>query len=72
MSRPRHPIKELEAILRSLEDQDWRVDRRGGYYVCKCPCPAKHMKTVKLTPNRSRYEINLRRVLRRDTCWRDD
>jgi len=71
MTRPRHPIRELEAILRSLERQHWRVDRGSGYYVCKCPCPAKHMKTVHLTPRRA-YERNLRNWLARYTCWEEE
>ena len=50
VGRPRHPNKELEALLRSLEDQGWRVTRGKGYYKCYCPPPhAQCVKTVKLT-----------------------
>ena len=58
MSRPKHPNKELEAILRSLEGQGWRVTRGGGYYKAYCPPPhARCVKTVKLTPSGPRYAL---------------
>lgn len=39
VSRPKHPNEELEAILRSLEGQGWRVTRGKGYYKAYCPPP---------------------------------
>lgn len=73
--RPRHPDKDLERVLREAESQrngPWRVDRGKGYYRMWCPCPAKHKKTVRLTPSDPRYERNLRAWLRRETCWEED
>lgn len=69
--RPRHPRKELEAILRRAESLDWRVEKRGQYFKMKCPCPDRHLKTVRLTPDKSHYEKNLIHVLVRDTCWKE-
>lgn len=38
--------------------------------MMRCPCPEMHQKTVKLTPSGSRYELNLRKWLERQSCWR--
>lgn len=73
MSRPRHPNKDLEAVLRSLEQQDWSVVRCRKYYKVKCPPPCGQcLKMVKLTPSDPNYARNLRAWLRRSGCWKDD
>lgn len=73
VSRPKHSNKELEAILRSLEAQGWRVTRGKGYYKAYCPPPhACCVKTVKLTPSGSRYALNLRGWLKRSGCWKEE
>ena len=72
-TRPKHPRKELEAVLRSLETQGWRVIRGKGYYKCYCPPPhARCVKTVKLTPSDPNYTRNLRAWLRRSGCWEEE
>lgn len=68
VSRPRHPDKELELILKEAEDKGWRVGRGNKYYKMYCPCADQHTKTVKITP-RSGYLRNLLGQLRRATCW---
>ena len=68
MSRPRHPKPELEEVLKAAEAQGWRVTRGSKYYMMWCPCPQKHKKTVKITPNAS-YRRNLLGQLRRTTCF---
>lgn len=70
--RPQHPNKELEALLRDLESQGWRVIKGSRYLTALCPCPEKHRKTIHLTPSNPRYLINLRGQLRRATCWKGD
>jgi hypothetical protein len=70
MPRQRHPIKELETVLRDAEARGWRVER-GGYFMMKCPCTERHMKTVHLTPSNPNYERNLRAWLARCSCWKD-
>jgi hypothetical protein len=67
--RPRHQRKELEALLREAEAKGWRVDRAKGYFKMYCPCPEKHIVSVRLTPSGSRYEQNRRVKLRSQTCW---
>lgn len=67
-SRPRHPDKDLEQVLRSLELCGWRVERGSRYYRAYCPC-GTHKKTVHLTPSDPRYRRNLVGWLRRETCW---
>jgi len=80
VTRPRHPDKDLEAILCSLERQDWRVIKKGKYYKCYCPPPhAQCIKTVKLTPSDPNYAKNLRGWLKRagrepgkeTGCWEE-
>lgn len=69
--RPRHPVKELEAVLNEAENNNWRVTKgKAGYFKLWCPCPGKHRKTVHLTPSDPRYERNLRAWLNRLPCWR--
>ncbi|WP_131765146.1 MULTISPECIES: hypothetical protein [Protofrankia] len=72
MLRPRHPIKELEAVLRSAEKQGWKVDRGKGYFKMFCTCGELHKKFVHLTPSDPNYEKNLRGYLKSRTCWKED
>lgn len=73
MGRPRHPDKGLEELLRSLEQQDWFVEKCRKYYKTKCPPPCgRCLKTVKLTPSDPNYLKNLREWFRRSGCWKDD
>ncbi len=69
MTRPIHQVKELEAILREAERKGWRVTKGKLYFKMWCPCPAKHWKTVKLTPSGANYRKNLLGQLGRATCW---
>jgi hypothetical protein len=71
MPRPRHPIKELEALLRSGEAQGWNVTKGSGYFRMFCTCGDGHYKWVHLTPSNPRYERNLRSYLRSRTCWKE-
>ena len=68
--RPRHPKPELEAILKSAEGQQWRVEKGKKYFNMKCPCADRHMKTVHLSPSDPNYVRNLRAELVRKTCWK--
>lgn len=70
--RPRHPDKDLEAVLRSAEKQDWTVTKRPrGYFKMKCPCDEGHAKTVHLSPSNPKYHLQLVNQLKRSTCWRE-
>jgi hypothetical protein len=71
--RPRHPNKELESLLRSLERQGWRVGKPSKYYKCFCPCRAPlHKRMVRLTPSNPGYLRQLMGWLSTNTCWEDD
>lgn len=72
LGRPKHPIKELEALLREAEAKGWRVTKGRKYYALWCSCPGKHWKTVHLTPSDINYERHLRGKLKRDTCWEEE
>jgi hypothetical protein len=69
--RPRHPSAELEGVLRQAEKQGWRVSKGRKYFMMKCPCPDKHLKTVHLTPQQN-YLKKLKARLKSDTCWREE
>ena len=58
-------------MLRSLERQNWRVVLGGKYFKAYCPCPLKHLKTIKLTPSSPGYRRNLVGQLKRATCWKE-
>jgi len=62
--------KNIDPILRAAERQGWRVSREKRYYKMWCPCPAKHWKTVHLTPSDRNYVKNLLGQLKRSTCWK--
>ncbi len=68
VSRSKHPVKELEALLREAEGRHWRVERGGRYFKMYCPC-GQHKKTVHLSPSDPNYERNCRSQLNRATCW---
>lgn len=72
MSRPRHPVKELETLLREAEQKGWRVTKGKLYFKLWCPNLCKCRKTVHLTPSGARYETNLRHKLSSSTCWDRD
>ncbi len=72
MGRPRHTVKELEALLQEAESRGWRVTRDKKYFKLWCPCPGKHRKTVHLTPSDPNYERNLRAWLKRQPCWDEE
>jgi hypothetical protein len=71
VGRPKHPIKELEAVLKAAEAQGWDV-AKNVYYKMKCPCPGKHLKTVHNTPSDPNYLRNLIGQLKRTTCWKTE
>ena len=70
MTRPRHRVKELEAVLKEAEAKGWRVELGKKYWKMYCPNGCKCKKTVKCTPSDPHYETNLRHFLDRETCWR--
>ena len=71
MSRPKHPRKDLEAVLREAEGKGWRVTKGKGYYKMLCPC-GRHQKSVHLTPSDPDYRRHLLGQLRRATCWDEE
>ncbi len=68
MSRPRHPRKELEQLLRDAEARDWRVDKKKRYYRCLCPC-GDCMESVHLTPSDPNYPVNKRNKMEKCPEW---
>jgi len=67
-SRPRHPVKELEAVLQEMESRRWRVGKSKKYFEARCLC-GEHQRWVHLTPSDPNYERNLRMWLKRLPCW---
>jgi hypothetical protein len=72
VGRPKHQVKELEALLREGERKGWRVEKGKKYFKMLCPNACKCRKTVHLTPSGAQYEENLRHKLSRDTCWNEE
>jgi hypothetical protein len=70
MSRPKHKVKELEALLQQAEAHRWRVDHQKVYFRIRCPC-GKHKRWVHLSPSDPNYGKNLRMWLRRQPCWEE-
>jgi hypothetical protein len=68
-TRPRHPDKELEQVLKDAKARNWLVICKQGYYKMFCPCPEKHKKNVALTPSGAYYVNHLRQWLQHYTCW---
>ncbi len=71
MTRPKHPDKDLEALLRSLESAGWRVEKGRKYFKGYCPC-GDHKKTIHVTPSDPGYRRHLIGWLRRETCWEEE
>lgn len=69
--RPRHQVKEFEALLRRVEAAGWRVTRGKNYYHAWCPCDKKHHRSVPLTPSVSRTLLNTTRWFERQDCWKE-
>lgn len=72
LPRPRAQRKDIEALLADLERRGWRVTRKKAYYMAKCTCPAKHFKTIHLTPSSPYYLTNLTHWFKRQSCWREE
>jgi hypothetical protein len=71
VTRPKHPDKDLEPVLKEAESQNWIVTKGKKYFKMKCPCPDKHSKTVHLSPSDPKYRKNLLAQLLRATCWKE-
>ncbi len=67
MTRPKHPIKDLEALLKEAERKGWQV-KKTVYYRLRCPC-GKHQTWIHLTPSNPRYVQEKRQKLQRTGCW---
>ena len=66
--RARHPKKDLEEILATVEAAGWRLRRKTGYYKAYYPC-GLHLHTVHLSPSDPYYKRSLQQWFRRQPCW---
>lgn len=55
--RPRHPKKDLEAVLVIAEKAGWRVTRKTRYFKMYCPC-GNHLRSIHLSPSDPNYKKN--------------
>jgi len=67
MTRPKHKVKELEAILTEAESKGWRVEKTT-YFRLRCPC-GKHQTWVHLTPSNPKYAQEKLQKLQSTGCW---
>lgn len=69
--RPKHPDKNIEAVLQEAEDHGWTVKKAKGaaYYKVLCSC-GRHTKwSIHATPSTSDYAKNLAAWFHRQECW---
>lgn len=71
MTRPRHPSKDLEQLLKEAETRGWRVEKKSKYFKALCPCPAKCMETVHVTPSDPNYVRNKRNKMSKCELWEE-
>lgn len=65
---PKHPKKELEALLGEFHEASWRVERASKYYKVYCPC-GEHKRTVHVSPSNPKYAQNVIKWLYRQECY---
>lgn len=68
---PKHPRKELEALLREFDRVGWRIKKGKKYYRLLCPC-GEHAHSVHITPSGRNYAKNLLRWLHRQECYQSE
>ena len=71
VTRPKHPDKNIEAVLQEAEDHGWTVKKAKGaaYYKVLCFC-GRHAKwSIHATPSTSDYAKNLAAWFHRQECW---
>lgn len=64
---PKHPMKDIQAVLEEFASLGWRIERGRKYYSVKCPC-GEHKRWVHATPSDRNYVVNLRSWLLRQPC----
>jgi hypothetical protein len=53
--RAKHPKKEGEEALRSIEGMGWSISRRKNYYQLRCSCGKGHLTYLHLSPSNPNY-----------------
>lgn len=64
---PKHPKKELEAVLGESHEAGWSITKGKKCYKLKCPC-GNHMRSRHLSPSNPRYAQESLQYLCRYTC----
>lgn len=55
-----------------MEEAGWVIEGGGNkHFKCKCPCPAKHLKTMATTPSSPNYLRDFINQIKR-ACWKED
>ena len=64
---PKHPKKDLQALLLRFHRLKWRVEFRSGgnYYKVKCGCPGRHYRNIHKSPSGANYALDVRKWLDR-------
>jgi hypothetical protein len=71
MGRPRHPDKEIEAVLREAEAHRWRIEVGGKHFgKAKCGC-GQHMRTIHKTPSNPTAATQMLMWFKRQSCWNE-
>jgi hypothetical protein len=69
VTRPKHPDKNIEAVLQEAEGHGW-VKKGRAYFRALCTCGKGHAKwSIHLTPSNPNYARDLYAWFRRQECW---
>lgn len=63
--------KEIQQLLMTFHEANWRIKDPPTYYKVYCPCEALHKGTVHLTPSDPNYTKNKMAWLHRQPCYKE-
>lgn len=67
---PKHPDKDLQAVLVVFNENEWEIIRGNGYYKMRCPCGA-HKLTLHLSPSNPNHGKEKIQQMKRTDCYRE-
>lgn len=65
---PKHPKKDLEALLGEFHEAKWIVKKSKTYYKVLCPC-GDHKRSIHLSPSNPNYARDAIKWLYRQECY---
>lgn len=62
--------KDIQAVLETFHQANWRIDDPPKYYRVRCPC-GMHQRWIHRTPSDPSYCKNAIRWLERQPCYEE-